>query len=60
MACYLASWDSAARLSSPSWRQNASKKIDVAWQFSAAVIEYLFEPHIAEFLINSNFHIGHQ
>jgi hypothetical protein len=28
---------------SPSWRQNASKKIDAAWQFPAAVIEYLYE-----------------
>ena len=28
------------RPGSPSWRQNASKKIDVAWQFPAAVIEY--------------------
>src|SRR5262249_43173975 len=32
---------SHARLGSPSWRQNASKKIDVAWQFPAAVIDYI-------------------
>src|SRR5215467_1194169 len=29
------------RPGSSSWRQNASKKIDVAWQFPAAVIEYI-------------------
>src|SRR5262245_29520259 len=27
--------------SARSWRQNASKKIDVAWQFPAAAIEYI-------------------
>jgi hypothetical protein len=32
---------SHARPGSPSWLQNASKKIDVAWQFPAAVIEYI-------------------
>jgi len=32
---------SHARPGSPSWRQNDSKKIDVAWQFPDAVIEYI-------------------